>query len=106
MLVNLPYIGLPALSPATEAWYLRGYFLFAVIAYMTWATRVINKICDFLDINCLTIKKKTRREKKIDRQLEIDGFADFGKDVNGMVAANGVGELRDGAKRRSPRKKA
>ena len=105
-LVNLPYIGLPGMTPVMEAWYLRGYLVFAVTAYMTWATRVINKICAFLDINCLTIKKKTKGEKKIDKQLEIDGFKDFRKDVNEMVGANGVGALRDGAKRRSPRKMA
>jgi ethanolaminephosphotransferase len=114
-LVNLPYFGLPGPSPAQEAWYLRAYFVFAVVVYMTWAIRVIDKICAFLDINCLTIKKKTSVEKKIDRQLEIDGFTDFKKDVNEMVGHDGHLELRDGARlrepvanttRRSPRKKA
>ncbi len=64
VLANLPTIGsiigvkLNAIDPSLEAWYLRAYFFFAVIAYFTWATRVINKICAFLDINCLTIKRR------------------------------------------------
>ena len=107
VLVNLPYIGLLGLSPAMEAWYLRGYFVFAVIAYFTWAVRVIDKICAFLDINCLTIKKKTKGEKNVNKQLAIDGFSDFKHDVNEMVGANGVNStLRDGTNRRTPRKKA
>ncbi|RMZ82001.1 hypothetical protein DV737_g2312, partial [Chaetothyriales sp. CBS 132003] len=105
-LVNLPYLGLPRVfSSATEVWYLRAYFLFALVAYSTWAMVVINKICAFLDINCLTIKKKTKVEKMVDKQLEIDGFHNFKRDVEQMVQANGNGELEKSARKRSPRKR-
>ena len=60
ILVNLPHFGFPALSPIVEVWYLRGYFVFAITAYLRWAFVVINKICAYLDINCLTIKPKSR----------------------------------------------
>ena len=55
VLGNLPYIGLPQVSATTELWYLRGYFAFAAVAYFNWAIFVINRICTYLDINCLTI---------------------------------------------------
>ena len=58
MLGNLPRFGLPAINPTAELWYLRGYFVFALVAYMRWATIVIDKICTYLDINCLTIKRR------------------------------------------------
>ena len=52
---NLPRIGLPQVSPFIELWYLRAYFVFALIVYFRWAFLVINSICDYLGINCLTI---------------------------------------------------
>jgi ethanolaminephosphotransferase len=55
MLVNLPYLGLPALSATAELWYLRAYFVFATAVYMRWAVYVCNSICNYLGINCLTI---------------------------------------------------
>ena len=58
VLANLPAFGSEAIGPVTEGWYLRGYLVFAVVAYFTWAVRVINAICRILDINCLTIKKR------------------------------------------------
>lgn len=58
ILANLPRVGLPAISPTTELWYLRAYFVFALTAYMRWASVVIDKICNYLDINCLTIKRR------------------------------------------------
>ena len=39
-----------------ELFYLRAYFVFALVAYARWAVLVINSICAYLDINCLTIK--------------------------------------------------
>ena len=59
LLANLPLFGLSPIDPAVELWYLRGYFVFAFVVYMRWATVVIDKICAFLDINCLTIKRRT-----------------------------------------------
>ena len=62
VLGNLPRFGFSQVSPILEGWYLRIYFVFAMIAYFRWATVVINKICVFLDINCFTIKNR-----KVDR---------------------------------------
>lgn len=58
VLVNLPILGLPAPSADFELWYLSGYFIFALVAYSRWAILVINAICDFLQINCLTIPEE------------------------------------------------
>ncbi|PKX91008.1 sn-1,2-diacylglycerol cholinephosphotransferase [Aspergillus novofumigatus IBT 16806] len=65
ILVNLPRLGLPAVSAWVELLYLRAYLLFAFVAYMHWAFLVINRITTFLGINCLTIKKdrSTAREQ-------------------------------------------
>ena len=41
--------------PEWELWYLRAYFLFALVAYARWAVLVVGSICRYLDINCLTI---------------------------------------------------
>lgn len=56
VLGNLPRLGLPVIDPTVELWYLRTYFVFALSAYLRWAYVVIDKICAYLDINCLTIK--------------------------------------------------
>lgn len=58
VLGNLPRLGFPSISPTAELWYLRGYFVFALSAYTRWAYIVIDKICTYLDINCLTIKHR------------------------------------------------
>lgn len=58
LLVNLPHIGYPAVSSETELWYLWAYFVFAGVVYFRWATLVIDSICSYLDINCLTITPK------------------------------------------------
>ncbi|RKF80062.1 putative CDP-alcohol phosphatidyltransferase class-I family protein C22A12.10 [Golovinomyces cichoracearum] len=55
LLGNLPRIGLPAVSATIELWYLRAYFIFAMIVYFRWAFLVISSICSFLGISCLTI---------------------------------------------------
>ncbi|KAL1303665.1 hypothetical protein AAFC00_007019 [Neodothiora populina] len=55
VLVNLPALGLPAVSADIELLYLRAYFVFATAVYFHWAVKVINAICTFLGINCLTI---------------------------------------------------
>lgn len=55
VLVNLPHLGLPAIGPQTELRYLQAYFVFALVVYARWAVKVINAICTFLGINCLTI---------------------------------------------------
>ena len=53
---NTPRIGLPGFSPLFELIYLYGYFFLAVTIYFRWAFLVINSICAYLGINCLTIK--------------------------------------------------
>lgn len=58
ILGNLPRIGLPAVGTQVELWYLRSYFVFALIVYFRWAFLVINSICAYLGINCLTITPK------------------------------------------------
>ena len=55
VLGNLPRFGLPAISAEMELWYLRGYLLFSAVVYFRWAVLVIDGICTYLDINCLTI---------------------------------------------------
>ena len=92
VLTQGPTLGLfRAFSAQTEYRYLQGYFLFAVVAYFTWAVRVIDAICGVLDINCLTIKKQKAETEESDKsQKEIESSS---------PQANG--ELR-----RSTRKKA
>jgi len=58
VLGNMPRVGLPAVSVEIELWYLRAYFVFALIVYFRWALLVINSICAYLGINCLTITEK------------------------------------------------
>ena len=71
VLGNLPRFGLPAVSAEIELWYLRAYFVFALIAYFRWAILVISSICAYLEINCLTITDKpapnqdSRKEKNV-----------------------------------------
>ncbi|KAF2151836.1 Choline/ethanolaminephosphotransferase [Myriangium duriaei CBS 260.36] len=54
-LTNLRFLGLKPIGPTTEYYYLWGCFIFSGIVYFRWAVLVINAICDFLGINCLTI---------------------------------------------------
>ena len=58
ILGNLPRAGLPAVTASAEVWYLRAYFVFAVLVYFRWAILVINSICAYLGINCLTVTEK------------------------------------------------
>jgi ethanolaminephosphotransferase len=64
ILANLPFFGLPAVSASLELFYLRTYFLFAFVAYMYWATLIINRITTFLGINCLTIRRDRPTERE------------------------------------------
>lgn len=65
-LVNLsPLLGFGRVNEATELWYLRAYFVFALVVYMRWAVLVINSICNFLGINCLTIPVKEKEGEKV-----------------------------------------
>lgn len=68
VLVNLPYIGLPPVSATIEVLYLWVYLAFAVIVYFRWAFLVINAICDYLGIQCLTIPEEKMRALKSHQQ--------------------------------------
>ena len=57
-LVNLPFLGLDPVSGTFEYYYLLAYFVLSVIVYFRWAYLVIKAICDYLDIQCLTIPDK------------------------------------------------
>ncbi|KAI9222793.1 CDP-alcohol phosphatidyltransferase-domain-containing protein [Blastocladiella britannica] len=58
-LVLFPSVtGIVILTPTLESIYIWGYAIAAAITYMHWAVVVINKFCAYLDINCLTIKKR------------------------------------------------
>ena len=82
ILGNLPRFSFPAVSAEAELWYLRGYFVFAVVAYFRWAFLVIDAITSYLGINCLTIpyekQEATRKENRV-----ANGQA------NGTVIRNG-----------------
>ena len=63
ILANGAKLGLPSFPPQWELLYLYGYFIFAVIVYFRWALLVITAICDYLNINCLTIPSKSQKSK-------------------------------------------
>ena len=73
VIVNLPYLGFPRIGVETELWYLRAYFVFAVVVYFRWALLVINSICAYLEINCLTITDKSAPGQS--KLPSINGFA-------------------------------
>lgn len=64
ILAWLPLFGFEPISPGFEKAYIYAYLLFAMAQYFVWAVRVINRICEVLDINCLTIKKKKQTDEK------------------------------------------
>lgn len=57
VLTNLRFVGLGPVSPDAEKFYLWGCFIFCGLAYFRWAILVVNAICNYLGINCLTIPK-------------------------------------------------
>ena len=84
ILGNLPRVGLPAIDASVELWYLRSYFVFAVVVYFRWAFLVINSICGYLGINCLTIPSKTKNNQ------ENGKLRTQAKDQNSLInGANG-----------------
>ena len=73
VMANLPVVGAPAWSKEVEVWYLRGYFVFAVVAYFRWALLVVNSICAYLGINCLTITEKSAPGQLKERKGTVNG---------------------------------
>lgn len=56
VMVNLPtLLGMQPLGAEVEHVYLWAYFVLAVVVYFRWAFLVVNAICEYLDIPCLTI---------------------------------------------------
>ena len=68
VLGNLPWFGLPAVTAEVELWYLRSYLVFAMIVYFRWALLVINSICAYLEISCLTITQKPAPNQKLESE--------------------------------------
>ena len=80
VLGNMPRLGLPAVTAEIELWYLRAYFVFALIAYFRWAILVINSICAYLQINCLTITEKPAPNQGTGKEkVGMNGSADAKK---------------------------
>ena len=89
ILGNLPLIGLPSVSVGVELWYLRAYFVFALVVYFRWALLVINSICAYLGINCLTITKKPAPgQTMIDSGKRIINGSASGKQTSDGSAAH------------------
>ena len=57
-LVNAPFVGWTVFTAESELRFLQGYLIFAVVVYARWAVLVISTICNYLQINCLTITPK------------------------------------------------
>lgn len=90
VLANLPRLPIsgPAvfLTPGWELAYLRGYFLFAAVAYTRWAVVVVGSICRYLDINALTITPRLL-PPELKRKWNID---DDKSSRGSKTAANGL----------------
>lgn len=69
IIFNLPILGLAPLTAGMELLYLRAYFVFAGVVYFRWAFLVINSICGYLGINCLTIPTPKAKDVEIERKL-------------------------------------
>ena len=73
VLVNLSQFGYASIEANTELWYLRAYFVFSTIAYFRWAVIVINAICNYLGINCLTVPEEKLQALKASSQGKQEG---------------------------------
>ena len=90
VLGNLPRIGLSPVTAEVELWYLRAYFVLAMVAYFRWALLVINSICAYLGINCLTITKKPAPgQGAVEEKNVPNGFAPEKHMPNGRAVQKG-----------------
>ena len=103
-ITRLPDLGLPAFwgqdvegGKERELWFLWGYFVFAFVAYFRWAFIVVGRICEYLNINCLTITPRLvprQNQKQSLQQQQDDGDKQSknpkgkSKMVNGSPATN------------------
>ncbi|KAI8338663.1 CDP-alcohol phosphatidyltransferase-domain-containing protein [Chlamydoabsidia padenii] len=60
ILVNAPYLRLNIISAESEHILLWVLFIFLIVLYLIWATRIIQAFCKFLGINCLTIRRQSQ----------------------------------------------
>jgi len=58
VMVNIRHLGFSPVSAEIELYYLWAYFFYSMIVYFRWAFVVVNAICNYLGINCLTIPKE------------------------------------------------
>ncbi|KAK9469096.1 CDP-alcohol phosphatidyltransferase-domain-containing protein [Lipomyces arxii] len=56
----LPGLGITVFVGQFELYYLWAYFLFSAGYFLRWANVVIDAFCEYLDINCFSIKHKSR----------------------------------------------
>lgn len=90
VLGNLPWLGLPAVTSGVELWYLRSYLVFAMVAYFHWALLVINSICAYLEISCLTITKKPAPNQNLESEkIELNGSVLEKHALNGVKPHKG-----------------
>jgi hypothetical protein len=50
----------PIFTPETEYLYICVYFVVSLVAYIHWAVRVIDSICTYLGISCLSIPEQKK----------------------------------------------
>ncbi|KAK5131417.1 hypothetical protein LTR08_000953 [Meristemomyces frigidus] len=74
ILVNLPYLGLGPISATVEHAYLWAYFVLALVVYFRWAYLVVNAICEYLGIPCLTIPEEKWRALQKQREMNASGL--------------------------------
>jgi len=98
IIFNLPVLGLPAVTASWELRYLQAYFVFAVVVYFRWAFLVIDSICAYLKINCLTIPAAKQRDLEIDQKVvETEKMLSKGRArLNGSLRAKGTNGFANG----------
>ncbi|KAF1992601.1 Choline/ethanolaminephosphotransferase [Aulographum hederae CBS 113979] len=83
VIANLPFLGMkPVFTEENEVWYLRAYFVYSFAIYARWAVLVINSICEYLGINCLTIPFEKQEALK---KANANGTANAGSISNGSA---------------------
>jgi ethanolaminephosphotransferase len=79
ILAWLPLFGFSPVSATVELGYLWAYFLISVVVYFRWAFVVINAICDYLGIQCLTIPEAKYKALERERDGELMMTENSGK---------------------------
>jgi len=87
VMVWLPLLGLQPVSAAVEHAYLWVYFVVAMVVYFRWAYLVINAICEYLGIECLTIPEQ--KWKAVERQRKSIDASDAAPMESSKTAGKG-----------------